>query len=430
MYINIKNQLDKYSRLVNKQELKDEEYNLNIRRFVDNASPAEPHDVHAHLKGGIPIAEVDALDHVFASYPGLRRKLFCDYKENYLQFVDAIKEKEDIKKLLDESPEVKSTFYNYEKGLEEWWNEVVLELTNLPSTHNVFELYNKFSDSFAKALNTMPFGEKDKGAVLDKYQSRGALAAYWDELKTDLRSVAASDWNAELIPDNEILQSQFPDVLKELHENQNHKEELDALFAEVNELEEGVWTEEDYEVWPKTELKEHKNAIKAQKGELREINKELKNLNKRIIAYKKANMDSSTDAMLCVSDVKTKHATSQILQQAITSDEARFAKHTELEAELRECKKVIKQIKDRKQLLVDEARITIRPQQAKALILERWNRTLHQTLNGYLQAHSRHLLQNIENIWEKYTTTLNSILQEREKETQLLNSFLMELGYE
>ncbi len=425
-----KNRIDKYSRLVSKQELEDEEYNLNIRRFVDNAPPAEPHDVHAHLKGGIPVAEVDALNQAFSSYPGLCDKLFCDFKENYLQFTDAIAEKEDIKKLLDESPEVQTTLDNYTKGLEAWWSEAIVDFQKLPETNNVFELYGKFSDSFAEALNSLPFGEENNGAVLDSYQSHGALAAYWDALKTDLRSVAASGWNAELIPDDEILQSQFPEVLKELHHNQNRKEELDALFTEVNELEEGVWTEEEYDVWPKTELKDHKDAIKAQKGELREITKELKNLNRRIAAYKKAGQENSPEALQCSADVKTRHAASQSIQAQIAADEQRIAKHTELEEELRDCKKVIKQIKDRKQHLVDQARVLITPDEAKALILDRWNRTLHQTINGYLQAHSRHLLQNIEKLWEKYTTMLNSILGEREKETQLLNSFLTELGYE
>jgi len=425
--------IDKYSKLVSKQKLEEEEYNLNIRRFVDNAPPAEPHDVHAHLKGGIPVTEVDALDAAFVSYPGLRDKLFTKLKDNYLKFTDAISEKEDIKKLLDESPEVKTTFDNYSKGLQNWWDEVVGDFEKLPETNNVFELYGKFSDSFAQALKILPFGEKNNGAVLDKYQSRGALAAYWDKLKTDLKSVAASAWNAELIPDDEILQSQFPEVLKELHDNENRKEELEALFAEVNELEEGVWTEEDYEVWPKTELKDHKAEIKTQKGELRETNKEYKNLLKRIKANEKAlkmqpDLQSEIDALKAETE-KLKIEVDR-LTNAIADDEARFAKHTELEKELKENRKIIKQIKDRKQALVDEARLKITPEEAKELILDRWNRTLHQTINGYLQALNRHLLQNIENLWEKYTTTLSSILKEREKETQLLNSFLTELGYE
>jgi type I restriction enzyme M protein len=120
-----KKEIDKYSRLVSKAELAEEEYNLNIRRFVDNAPPAEPHDVHAHLQGGIPQTEVDALNSVFASYLGLREKLFAELKKNYLKFTDTVAQKEDIKKLLDESPEVNTTFNNYSKGLQKWWDKVV-----------------------------------------------------------------------------------------------------------------------------------------------------------------------------------------------------------------------------------------------------------------------------------------------------------------
>ena len=426
-------EIDKYSKRVSKDELTAEEYNLNIRRFVDNAPPAEPHDVHAHLHGGIPAGEVDALNPDFASYPGLRDKLFAGLKRNYLKFSDVIEQKEDIKKQMGLSPEVPTTFENYTKGLQKWWDEVVADFEKLPETNNVFELYGKFSESFAAALKMLPFGEKNNGAVLDSFQSRGALAAYWDEIKTDLKSVAASGWNAELILDDEILQSQFPDVLKELNENQSRKEALEALFAEVNELEEGVWSEEEYEVWPKTELKDHKDALKVLKGERREAGKEHKNLLKRIKANEKAlakQPELATEIATLKTEAEKFESEINRLDAVIEADEQRFAKHSELESELKECKKVIKQIKDRKQLLVDEARLKITPEEAKELILSRWNRTLHQTINGYLQAHSRRLLQNIETLWDKYTTTLNSILSQREEQNQLLNIFLTELGYE
>ncbi|SPD73262.1 Type I restriction-modification system, M subunit [uncultured Desulfobacterium sp.] len=425
--------IEKYSRLVRSEELAAEEYNLNIRRYVDNAPPAEPHDVHAHLHGGIPKAEVDALNAAFASYPGLREKLFSGLKENYLQFSDAVSQKEAIKKLFDESPAVNTTFENYTTGLQKWWEEVLTDFENLPVTSNVFELYGRFSDSFSDALNRLPFGEESNGAVLDPYQSRGALASYWYQLKNDLKSVAASGWNAELIPDDEILQSQFPEVLEEQQINQNRKEELEALFAEVNDLEEGVWSEEDYEVWPKDELKDHKEALKALKGERKEADKEHKNLLKRIRANEKAlkkQPELKSDIEALKTAVQKLQSEIKSLDAAIEADEHRFAKHTELENELKECKKVIKQIKDRKQELVDQARLTITSEEAKDLILSRWNRTLHQTLNGYLQTHSRRLLQDIENLWDKYTITLSSILNKREEQTELLNSFLVELGYE
>jgi type I restriction enzyme M protein len=53
--------LGAYAQLVSKADLLKEDYNFNIRRYVDNSPPAEPQDVKAHLHGGIPMAEVDAL---------------------------------------------------------------------------------------------------------------------------------------------------------------------------------------------------------------------------------------------------------------------------------------------------------------------------------------------------------------------------------
>ena len=120
----------------------------------------------------------------------------------------------------------------------------------------------------------------------------------------------------------------------------------------------------------------------------------------------------------------------QRLDDLIVSEESRMAKHTELEEELKACKKKVKEIKDHKQDLVDKARLLITPEEAKELIMKRWLRTLQQTVNDYLQAHQRQLLLAVENVWEKYTVPLHSVLEAREKETKLLNTFLIELGYE
>ncbi|MDO9257526.1 MAG: N-6 DNA methylase [Bacteroidales bacterium] len=433
--------IPKYSKLVGKNiaidelcNLESEEYNLNIRRFVDNAPPAEPQDVHAHLQGGIPENEVKALADAFASYPGLNKKLFTDLKKGYLKFraeaMPGVSSKEDIKKLFSESESIKATQNQYTAQLNDWWNDVILDFEALPEKKNVFELYRKFSESFTKAIAELKTGQK---AVLDNYQSRGSLAAYWSELNTDLKSVAASGWNAELIPDDEILESQYPEVLKELRENEARRDELQALFTEVNDLEDDIWQEEDYEVWRNKELKEHKDGIKALKGERKEADKEYKNLQKRILANQKA-LKSQPELATEIETLKkeTQKIVTEIerLEVMIKTDEARIASHTALEEELKQCKKTIKEIKDRKQQLVHRARTSITPEDAKELIVKRWKLTLHQTINGYLQNHSHQLLLAVENLYNKYTTPLHGILTEREKETELLNAFLVELGYE
>jgi type I restriction enzyme M protein len=426
-----KKETPKYSKLVAKNKaidehnnLENEDFNFNIRRFVDNAPPPEPQDVHAHLQGGIPESEVKALKEYFNCYAGLEAKLFEPVPsrqeraggEVYLKFSETIAHKEDIKKLFDESSAIKTAFSRYNQAIGEWWQHQLPLLEQLPiQKTSVFDLYHTFSATLTEKLVALP--------ILDEFKSRGSFAAYWNSITNDIKSVDASGWNAELIPDDEILQSQFPEVLKELKDNEARRDELQARFDEVNELEDDVWNEEDYEVWRSKELKEHKDGIKALKGERKEADKEYKNLQKRIKA-------GSVDSDQLAVDSKKLKAEIENLDERINASELRFAKHTQLEEELKTCKKKIKEIKDRKQYLVDTARQSITPEEAQDLILSRWLRTLQQTVNDYLQAHQRQLLQAVENVWEKYTVPLHSILNEREQETELLNQFLVELGYE
>lgn len=418
-----KKETPKYSKLVAKSKaidehnnLENEDFNFNIRRFVDNAPPPEPQDVHAHLQGGIPENEVKALNDYFNCYAGLEAKLFEPLKPNYLKFSNSIANKEEIKKLFDESQEIKTAFARYNQAIAEWWQQQIPAIEQLPQGQaNVFDLYHDFSRTLTEKLNALP--------ILDDFKSRGSFAAYWNSITNDIKSVIASGWNAELIPDDEILQSQFPEVLKELKDNEARRDELQAKFDEVNELEDDVWNEEDYEVWRSKELKEHKDSIKELKSERKEADKEYKLLLKRI---KAGALDS---AQLKVQSEKLK-AEIKRLDEQIAEQENRIAKHSRLEEELKVCKRKIKEIKDRKQALVDQARLLISPEEAKDLIMQRWLQTLQQTINDYLQAHQRSLNQSIVIIWDKYTNTLNELLITREKETKTLNSFLSALSYE
>jgi len=85
-------EVPKYSRVVLVSEL-EQDCNLNISRYVDNNSPPEPHDVRAHLNGGVPISELDALQGYFDNYPGIRDMLFQPRDAAYLDFANGIETK-------------------------------------------------------------------------------------------------------------------------------------------------------------------------------------------------------------------------------------------------------------------------------------------------------------------------------------------------
>jgi type I restriction enzyme M protein len=90
-----------YARRVPVSEIAAEDYNCNIRRYVDNAPPPEPHDVRAHLHGGVPVSEINALEHFWRNYAGLRESCFvpratADHGTHYADFAAVLRDKRAI----------------------------------------------------------------------------------------------------------------------------------------------------------------------------------------------------------------------------------------------------------------------------------------------------------------------------------------------
>lgn len=406
--------IEGYSKNVTLAELEKEEFNFNIRRYVDNSPPPEPQDVHAHLHGGIPEAEIESLAPYFTNYNGVKEELFNKVKEGYFAFSDSVKCKEDARKLIEACGGVTSKHKDYENMIETWWQSSLEQLVALPVNKNLFDLNNEFSITITEQFSKL--------GILDLHKSRGAFAAYWETLSADMKSVAASGWNAELIPEDDILQSQFPDVLEELKTNEATCDEIGAMLKEVNDLDEDEYNEEDYEVYPRAVLKEYRDKLKKINAEIKSANKEIGNLSKRI---KLADNDKT------LQDEKAS-LENQLQQLETGRDEIdnKLAKHTEYETRLRDAKKVIKEIKDRKEELIAKAREKITPDEAKELILARWKNVLRTTIMSYVAEYQRSFLNRVENLFDKYTVTINEILEDREKESAQLARFLKELGYE
>jgi type I restriction enzyme M protein len=115
-----------YARKVPKAEIFAEDYNCNIRRYVDNAPPPEPHDVRAHLHGGVPKAEVESLAHFWQNYPQLKDDTFVQRDETYLDFAPVLSDKRDIADFVASHQSVTTRHAEFMQTLEDWW------LDNLP----------------------------------------------------------------------------------------------------------------------------------------------------------------------------------------------------------------------------------------------------------------------------------------------------------
>ncbi|TIL51685.1 class I SAM-dependent DNA methyltransferase [Mesorhizobium sp.] len=450
-----------YARRVPKAEIEGEDYNCNIRRYVDNAPPPEPQDVRAHLHGGVPIAEVDRLEHFWANYPQLREDCFVPRDATYCDLAPVIGAKRDIAGLVARHQAVMSSHAAFMQQLEDWWQAnfpIVEALAPNPENQNekagnVYVMRSAMLTSIAEKLAGQ--------TLLTPSQVRGAFAKYVDLLKADFKSIAASGWGPELIPDEDILRSQFPEVLEDLEKSQARLGELQALFAAASE--EDFEDSEHSGVLPAAEVKSKKAELKTAtadwKAQLKEVKALAANIfveiqaagllpagaqkatycsdgfvatnpifdnGKRILDLAaRVNHPSGYEAPL--SDAIAQGKLAHQLAQGITNA---LARHKLLEDEVKTLKATIKAIEGKRDNLVASARAKISKNEARAVIVERLRRVLMQTYVAYLRADHRACAKAIENLWSKYAVTAKSIEKARDEASVQLQKFLVELGYE
>lgn len=393
-----------YSEFIPLDRLEAEEFNLNIRRYVDNSPPPEPQDVHAHMHGGVPTVEVKALSGWFDNYPGVARELFAPRANDtaYVDFVPSLlADKAEAERIIKVHPSVQDKHADFHATLAGWWQANEPELRKLPKLGTFFKL----KKSFAAGLEQLLVPQN----VLDNFQVRGAFAEFASGLSADFKSVAASGWTADLIPADEILQSQFPEILKELSDTQARITELQAMF-DAAKPEEGEEEEEidlstyefadDQPILPKAVI----DALKARK---KEVSAELKSLKK------------SDDAAYI------KELRGELEQIAELT-----AKHSAAEDELKQAKATVKSIEKRRDDLVEAARSKISEAEAERLILNRWMRTLATAYEERLQAYRDALVRRVETLWSKYAVALDELNAVRREKADLVAKLLRGFGYE
>ena len=115
----------RYAKVVSINEIRENDYNLNIRRYADTSPPPEQFDVRAILNGGIPISEVED-DYIQETLKGMDvTSVFNKRDDQYYDFKTDIKTKEQIREFLNtDEQSVISQF-------ERWWDKYKVSLNEL-----------------------------------------------------------------------------------------------------------------------------------------------------------------------------------------------------------------------------------------------------------------------------------------------------------
>ena len=181
--------VDGFAKVVTADELAENDFNCNIRRYADNAPPPEPHDVRAHLHGGVPIAELDDASPLLAQAGIDVAMFFTDRSDGYADWnhnVQSPDGQEAARDAIRHAVARQSTG----AGLDKWWHEAACPaLLALPETGTIVGLRSDLVGTFVTHLQ--PEG-------IDRFTAAGVAATWWEDSVFDLQAAASRGWNAVL----------------------------------------------------------------------------------------------------------------------------------------------------------------------------------------------------------------------------------------
>lgn len=174
-YINREN-IKHFSRTVDLDDLKKNDFNLSIPRYIDSSEKEESWDIYATMFGGIPTSEIDELNDYWTSFPNLKKDLFTESDIPYVNL-----KVEDIKHLINEHEDIKKYKNDFTKKLQEFDNYLNEELINNMDKISISNGINVLSSVLFDKLSTIP--------LIDKYSAFQLLDDEWQKIVVDLEII-------------------------------------------------------------------------------------------------------------------------------------------------------------------------------------------------------------------------------------------------
>jgi type I restriction enzyme M protein len=177
----------KYSRMVGVDEIEKNEFNLNLPRYIDSQQAEDIQDIEGHLRGGIPAADVDALQPYWAVCPQLRQTLFKAQRPGYLALAV---DKAAIKPAIYEHPEFAAFITSMNAHYHSWRQKSAITLRQLHAGSHPKEVIATLAEELLAHYIGQP--------LIDPYAVYQHLMDYWAAtMQDDCYLIAADGWKAE-----------------------------------------------------------------------------------------------------------------------------------------------------------------------------------------------------------------------------------------
>ena len=378
----------KYSRLVPLAEIEDNDYNLNLPRYIDTTEPEDKQDIEAHLKGGIPNADIDGLEAYWQVFPSVRSELFTDAdRPGYSQ---PKVETSQIKSTIFAHPEFSAFNETVTTLFGAWKAANTPLLTGIKPGDRPKLLIETLSENLLDTFRS----DEAIASLIDPYNVYQHLMDYWAETMQDDAWMLASDgWkamvdgkpNTDLIPPALIVARYFA---AEQAAIEQREAERDAISRQMEEMEEEHGGEEGLLADARND--KGKLTAKSVKDRLKAIKHDTDAADERKLLNLYADLiEKETAASKSVKDA----------QKALDAKvSARYAQLTEAEI---------------KTLVVDD----------------KWLAALSAQVQGELDRVSQALTGRIRQLAERYATPLPLLAEEVDTLAARVDEHLKKMGF-
>ncbi len=399
--------IDKYSKVVTRDDIRNNEYNLNIPRYVDSSENAETWDIYASMFGGIPNTEIDELHEFWSALPDLRKDLFADISSNYSKVAV-----EDVKKAIREHHNVKEFIELYNKSFGDFHSYLKKELLSEMESINTSKEKVILSDDIFKRLEPIP--------LTDKYEAYQLLDDDWTKVSVDLEIIQTEGFNVTKTVDPNM-------VIKK--KNGKEQEVQDGWVGHVL----------PFELVQETLLKDKLNQLKDKENRLLEISseygeiidslseeeKESNVLNEAGDAF--VNKEVTKKAKEIVAEFKASKQTVPKYTGAEDSFETKIVHVSNLIEENKELNKQIKKEAAELHLLTKKTIENLTDEQVLKLLEEKWIKPFVFSINNLPNAIIVYLATKIQALSEKYATTYSDVESQIQETEVKLASLIDEL---
>ena len=174
--------IPKYSRRVSREKIRENEYNLNIPRYVDSSENAETWDIYASMFVGIPEKEIDELRAYWTAFPGLRATLFRKIMDGYSEVAN------DVKEAIRNHADVVRFMQRFQSAFEDWGAYLKNELIGGMDTVSISKEETVLSDDIFSRLEGTP--------LIDPYEAYQLLDDEWVKISVDLEIIQTEGFDA------------------------------------------------------------------------------------------------------------------------------------------------------------------------------------------------------------------------------------------